>query len=215
MTLALPARRLGPLLAVLACLLLAGCMAALRETPRQQRYYMLEAQPEPLAVAPSSNASLAVRSIRISPGYRTRHLLYRVGEQTFESDYYNLFLDRPQDMITSAARRWLSSRGPFATVLPAGSDAEPTLALEGNVVALYGDFTTTPAKAMLEMEFFLLRKEGLDFAPYWRRAYRLEKPLNEQNARGVVMAMNQALSELLEQLRQDLAEVAGGLATEP
>jgi cholesterol transport system auxiliary component len=154
---------------------------------------------------------LEVHRFSVNNAFVTRNLVYRLGEFKYEVDYYRQFLIPPGTMITEQTRGWLTDAGVFTLVLPVGSRVTPDYTLEGNVVALYGDFSNPSAPAaVMEIRFFLLdntsRREKVIFA----ESYRAAVPVPDRTAEVFVNALNKALADILGRLETDLQKVSAG-----
>ena len=194
-------------IALVTLLLLASCVGQLKEAPTQQRMYLLTAEsPARMTEKPLVTGPLSVRPMLVSPGYATRHLIYRSGADRYESDYYNMFLARPERLINQIVRGSLVDAGLFERVVQAGSVIEPAYVLESSLIALYADFHKGSV-AVLKADFFLLQRQALDMVPVWESRLSIEEPLDDESADEVVAGMNRALTRMLEELTQGLAQV--------
>jgi ABC-type uncharacterized transport system auxiliary subunit len=150
---------------------------------------------------------LAVRGFTIDPAYDSRSLLYRRGESEYESDFYNVFLVAPQALISSQTRNWLAHLGLFKTVLEPGSLVEATHILEGNVLALYGDFRgQSLPRAVMEIRIFVVTSRGSMPEVIFTRDYQASRQAKEHTADALVAAFNQCLAQILTELERDLSE---------
>jgi cholesterol transport system auxiliary component len=142
-----------------------------------------------------------------------RQLVYRVTEFRYETDYYHQFVTLPGVMITEKTRNWLADAGLFRQVVPPGSPVVPTYILDGNVTALYGDFTDPSAPmAVAEIRFSLLSSPGSGENVIFSRTYRATTPLTARTADAVVAALDRDLTEILTRLTADLQDVLAGRA---
>jgi cholesterol transport system auxiliary component len=207
-------RRFQALAAALACLTLlgAGCsipLPAARQVA-ERHYYMLEPARAGAAAQASAKTILKVRPFSVSPGFDTREFVYKIGDQRFETDYYNLLFMQPGPAVTQTARKWLDASGLFGHVIDSTSQAEETHALEGNLVALYGDYTDPKApKAVLEMQFFLLKQTKGDYTVAFQKSYRKETPLDSDAPQNLADGMQKSLGAILAALEGDLGGVMG------
>lgn len=198
--------RLVPL--ALAALLLAACTSGLTQDANllEKRFYVLRADQDPSPAAVTTPGTCRVKRLTVSPGFAGREIVYRVGENSFESDYYNVYHSTPADLISQATRQWLDDAKIFDHVAETTSEARPDYILEGNVVTLHGDFSNPDQPlAVLEMQFFLLKDQDFDFRITMDTEYRQEIPIADKSAAGLVQALNTALTHILTQLQQDLS----------
>ena len=191
-------------------LLLASCAGLLRQEPPDRRNYALEGQrTAPPLERYVFDEPVTVRRFGISQAYNQRNLVYRMGETEFESDYYNLFLIDPAEMIVQETRRWLTQANLFSMVVPPGSRLEATYGLEGNVLDLYGDFTSGRGEAVMAMQFFLVRDIRGSQEILLRGRYERKTPLDERSPGGLIRGYNKGLSSILEELELALLELGG------
>ena len=202
--------RLAPLLAgFLLLAVTAGCASGLTQDAErlEKRFYVLRAERTWPPAAATAPGVCKVKRLTISPDFAGRELVYRVGENVFETDYYNLYHSAPADLLSQALSRWLDNSGLFEHVAEPSSDVRPFYLLEGNVVTLHGDFSDPDSPmAVLEMQFFLLKDEDFDYRIRMDADYRREIPMAERSAEGMISALNQGLAEILTRLEADLTQ---------
>ena len=190
-----------PLLAVVC----SGCVSSHSYSKRQ---FVIEAARPAQPVGQRHDVVLAVRGFTIDPVCDSRGLLYRKGESEYESDFYNEFLIAPQALISSQSRNWLAQSRVFKTVLEPGSVIEATHVLEGNVLALYGDFRGPGLpQAVMQVRVFLVANTGSEPEIIFTRDYRASHRAETQTADALVAAMDHCLAQVLSELEKDLGEV--------
>lgn len=197
-----------PCIAVSAVLVLAAmCSGCVSRHPYAKRQFVLEANRPDQPAGPSHDVVLAVRGFTIDPVCDSLGLLCRKGESEYESDFYNQFLVAPQALISSQTRAWLAQSGKFKAVLEPGSLIEATHVLEGNVLALYGDFRGQglPQAVMQIRVFAVANKASLPRIAF-ARDYRASREAAGQTAEALVAAFNQCLEQILAELETDLGE---------
>jgi len=192
---------------ILVALLAAGCAPTLTRPAPDKRLYALAAA-RPGTTPPARDKTvLKVRPLQISPAYQGKELVYRLGDVEVESDYYNTFFTQPAQALTQQTAQWIERAGVFGTVVDSTSQMAETHLLEGMVNALYGDFRDKAhPKAVLEMQFFLLRNKEDKFAMVFQKTYAKAVPFSTdfKDARALVEAYNTALAEILTELEGDL-----------
>ena len=189
---------------VASAMLISGCGAKSYEKQR----YLLETKRASSVVANGNENIMDVRRFTIDPAFSTKGLTYRKGEYEYESDFYNEFLISPDTMVTEKVRNWLSGSGLSRRVLDPGSYVDPTHVLEGNIIAIYGDFRSKSSpKAVMETRFFLLEtKVGADPAIVFGKSYKSSVALESEGPGGLVSALDRCLVEILTDLEEDLVE---------
>jgi len=189
---------------IASAMVIAGCGAKSYE----KQHYLLDAQRVPSTVAGDQKNIVEVRRFTVDPAFSTKGLTYRKGEFEYESDFYNEFLIAPGAMVTEKVRNWLSASGLSRRVLDPGSYVDPTYVLEGNVIALYGDFRVKSSpKAVMEIRIFLLDvKTAADPSIVFGKTYKSSMTLESEGSGDLVKALDSCLVEILTDLEKDLAE---------
>ncbi len=191
----------GVALLVLLC---SGCVSRHSYAKRQ---FVLEASRPAQPAGSEHDVVLAVRGFTVDPVCDGRGLLCRKGESEYESDFYNEFLVAPQALISSQTRKWLAQSGTFQTVLEPGSLIEPTHTLEGNVLALYGDFRGQgQPRAVMQIRVFVIANKGSRPQIVFSRDYQASHRAEGQTADALVTALNRCLEQVLSELEEDLGE---------
>ncbi len=151
----------------------------------------------------SKDVVLDVQSFNVDTAFSTRSLVYRKNQSEYEKDFYNQFLIRPEDMITEKTRGWLSESGLFKLVLEPGSYTEATHILEGNIIALYGDFREESSpKAMMKIRFFLVKLS--DKSVVFTNTYEAASEFKDRTAESLIEAYENCLANILSDLERDL-----------
>ena len=179
-----------------------GCV---QSATTERKYYVLDTVREGGPARIHTGSTLRLRRFNVDEAFATRQLVYRVDEFRYEPDYYHQFLVLPGVMITEEARDWLANSGLFGRVTSVGSRLESTYLLEGNVIALYADFTKGSAPAaIMTIRFFLLVGPDANETVPLAQTYRAESPILAKTAEAVVEAFSKDLSEILTRLEADL-----------
>lgn len=195
------------LLALTLASVLAGCSGPLNRPAPERRFYAVTVQRPETAAPAKDKTVLKVRALQISPAFQGKDMVYRLGETNFESDYYNAFFVQPALNLTQQTVQWLGRSGVFGNVVDATSQVTDTHLLEGMVNALYGDFRDRAnPKAVLEMQFFLLKNRNDTYTVSFSKSYRRETPITSgfNNASVLAEAYNKALADILGELEVDL-----------
>ncbi len=187
--------------------ILTGCANLSKNYP-ERNYYILNVSNEGQNSPTVLGTVLEVRKFEISPSFSTREFVYRKGDLSYESDFYNQFFRPPSSLITEEVRKWLSESGQFKYVVDSSNNVEPDYVLEGNVSELYGDFrATNEAKAILGIQFFLTEETSTNPKIVFENNYRREVVLSSNSAGELVKGWNEALEQILTALAGDLRNV--------
>lgn len=156
---------------------------------------------------------LVVNHFSVSPGSIGTEFTYRVGDESYKSDFYNQFFRPPGALISEEVRRWLTDSELFQYVLYSPSGTKPDYILDGNVNELYGDFreVITP-KAVLGMQFFVTDQNSTSENVMFYKNYKKEIPINSRSAKDLVQGWNEALTQTLTEFERDLSQTSLGVS---
>ena len=147
-------------LAVAAVVVASGCAVPAREYAAK-RHYVLEAARAGRTQAAAAAPVVKVRRFAVSDRFAGTGFVYRTGDVTVESDFYNEFFVPPASLVTEAAQTWLAASGIFSHVGSGGSGPDAAYTLEGEVGTLLGDFSdAAQPKAVLALSLVLINEEG-------------------------------------------------------
>jgi ABC-type uncharacterized transport system auxiliary subunit len=191
---------------MLAAAALAVAACGLSRPAVERSSFFLGASREPAAAAAPKPVAIRVRPLRAEPLYERRELVYRVDGERVISDFYNEFAERPDSMITSSLIAWLKNARLFAVVVEPGVPAEAPYALDGSVVALYGDLRDgrTPA-AVMTLQFYVVRTTSPGLEIVLDRVFRQRVEVSAPTPAALVQGHNEALARILAELERELA----------
>ena len=186
---------------VIVSMFLSGC--GLKKTAFNQRNFVLETSRSRPHRKISKDVILDVHSFSVNRTFSTKSLVYRKGESEYETDFYNQFLVRPEDMVTEKTRTWLSESGLFKWVLEPGGYTDATHMLEGNIIALYADFRDESSpKATIKIRFFLVKLSGKSIV--FGKTYETASDIGDRTAESLIEAYENCLANILSDLEEDL-----------
>ncbi|MBN1586516.1 MAG: hypothetical protein JW937_03690 [Candidatus Omnitrophica bacterium] len=191
-------------LIVVAIPVLAGCISTGRPPSIQTQYGLdlLRNAPRETAVPGSV---LKTRYFTISPRFKKSTFLYKVSPVTYSGDYYSEFLVSPNALIAEQVHLWLANSGLFEHVVDANSYMNETHYLEGDILALYGDFSKKEQPiAVLELGLLMLKRQGNALEPLIQKRYLKNIPLVRPSAPALVEGWKEALSQILAEFEADL-----------
>jgi ABC-type uncharacterized transport system auxiliary subunit len=187
--------------------ILAGCIGLEKEYV-EKRFFVLDAS-RPGEPAPVEDQRvLRFRKLSASPHCQGKGFTSRTGGLTYTSDFYNEFFLAPDILLTEAVREWLEASGLFAHVIESASLLRADLALEGSVVALYGDFRDEAApQAVMAFRFLLIQEERSRPTLLFKKEYHRTIPLESASASALARGWNRALTEILTEFEEDLRRI--------
>jgi cholesterol transport system auxiliary component len=189
---------------VIAAAALAAC--GFSRPPVERTTYLLTATRDAPAASAAKPVAVKVRPMRAVPLYERKEFVYRVDGERVVSDFYNEFAETPESMLTSAVTAWLKNAGLFASVVEPGVPVDAPYALDGSIVALYGD-QRDPGKPASEVaiQFYLVKQRGSGPELVYDRVLRSRVDVAAGDARAHAAGYNRALAQILAQLERELA----------
>ena len=183
-------------------LIVTGCSRRLSE--KQQ--YILDVRRASTSLDIKNANIIEVRRFTIDRTFSAKELTYRTGKFDYELDYYHEFLVSPAIMITAKTRDWLSASGLSRRVQEPGSYVEPTHVIEGNIVALYGDYRDKSSPtAVIGVRIFLLKmKTGQEPVIVFGKTYESVVRLESQDPEGLIAGFDTCLKNIFTSLESDL-----------
>lgn len=195
-------------LPLLMILCLSGCGDALKlERPDPQKAYFVLA-PDTGAQTPSAGPGtgiLSLKPLNIVPSFNSREFVYRLQDDQYARDYYNLLLTDPTSQFTQCIRNWLNRSGVFQYVVNANSELEPTYVLETSIREFYGDFRNYASpSAVLDLQIFLLQEQDYEYHVIYAKEFHKVISITACTPEALVKGYNTALTEILLDLENDL-----------
>jgi cholesterol transport system auxiliary component len=186
---------------MIVSMILSGCGP--RRIAYNQRSFVLETSRNSPQQKTSRDVILDVKNFSIDTTFSTKSLVYRKGQSEYETDFYNQFLVKPDDMITEKTRSWLAESGLFKWVLEPGSYTDATHVLEGNITTLYGDFRDDSLpKASMKIRVFLVKLP--EKAVVFTNTYESVSEFKDGTAGSLIEAFGLCLTNILLDLEKDL-----------
>jgi len=182
---------------------LSGCVS--QRVDYDQTNFVLEAShTKDRQQVVNENIILEVYSFNINTIFSSKSLVYRESETKYETDFYNKFLISPEDMITEKTRAWMSESGLFKAVLEPGSYVDATHALQGSIIALYGDFRDKSSpKAVMKIRYYVVDLSNRSVV--FNKIYEEQVNIKDDSATSIVQALGQCMVTILAELEADLA----------
>lgn len=147
---------------------------------------------------------LKMGSFSVATPFDGKPLVYRVGDQRYEKDFYNAYIASPSNMISNASRQWLDQSGIFRIAVAQGTSFFPFYTLQATVDELYGDYRSKP-EAVVSVQFFLtVTNPNLTNPLITAKRYTQRVALANNLPQTLVLGQQQALAEILQQFEADL-----------
>jgi hypothetical protein len=137
--------------------------------------------------------------------------VYRLGDQRFEKDFYNVYTSLPADMISNAERQWMNQSGIFSAAVGQSNSFFPYYSLQATVNEFYGDYRVRP-EAVVSIEFFLtVTNSGKGNPLIGSNRYTKRIVLKDNTPAALVLGQQQALAEILKEYEVQLDKYAANL----
>lgn len=184
-----------------AVVLLAGCLA---QAHPKKSYFVLETRLPDTQVNTAKRRTLLIGTVSAAAGYDGRGLVYRVGPDQFDTDFYNEFMAPPARLLADQCAQYLdaSSRRVRAVKTPGLALAD--YGLETYLETMHGDFTTGPPQAVLAIRFTVNDLRRAPTRVLLDKTYRSAAPLAAKTPEALVTALNGCLEAILAELSGDL-----------
>lgn len=158
-----------------------------------------------------SSLWLKIGSVSVAPPYDGRSLVYRLGDQRFEKDFYNVYTTLPAEMISNAERQWINKSGIFSAAVGQSNSFFPYYTLQATVNEFYGDYRVKP-EAVVSIEFFLtVTNSGKGNPLIGSNRYSKRIALKDNTPAALVMGQQQALAEIFKEYEVQLDKYAANL----
>jgi cholesterol transport system auxiliary component len=206
----LRALALGALLAAA----LAGC-AGLPGTgagAEVQTFVLSPRQASAPAVA-GNGPVLVVSPPQAQPGYDTPRMVYTKRVHELEYFAHSQWADVPTAMLGPVLVNALSASGRFRAVMGGPANVSGDLRLDIEIVSLQQEFDTTPSHARVSLRAQLIDLENRDVLA--TRTFEAVQAAPSEDPYGGVVAINQALEQLLDQLVRFCASRGAAESTTP
>jgi len=213
---------------LLATVLLAtGCLSDLRRPYPQKTVYALRlerpsidanaglASSEPVddatrgaardATAPATEDTLRVMRVRTAPLFERKGLVYRTGEETYDTDFYRELYAPPGIVLHQALVAWLE-RAEIARNIVSGGEMDPAdWLLDVSIDELYFDLRA-PDTPRVRFAAKLSLRDARDRSKpaALSRSYALEATADSKRGEALIRALERVLRETLERIESDL-----------
>jgi cholesterol transport system auxiliary component len=146
---------------------------------------------------------LKMGSFSANPPFDGKSLVYRLSDQRYEKDFYNVYLVYPRDMVQNATRDWLVKSNAFDQVIEQSTVFFPKYQLQGVIDEFYGDYRGQP-EAVVTIQFYA--STSFSASNYLFSSPRISKrtPLRDKSAQALVDGQQEALSQVLAELESQL-----------
>jgi cholesterol transport system auxiliary component len=154
---------------------------------------------------------LKMGSFSVSTPFDTKSLVYRLGDQRYEKDFYNAYISTPSSMFSNATRQWLDQSGIFRLTVAQGTSFFPFYTLQATIDELYGDYRGKPEAVVSVQFFFAVTNPNIPTPLITAKRYTQRIALENNLPQTLVLGQQQALAAILQQLEADLFAASANL----
>lgn len=192
----------------LAAILSSACLS--QPHPVLQ-YFTLETSPEtfPEADIPAPNRrTLLIGTVTTTKNNDGQALIYRLGDNRYESDFYNAFIAPPVRLLADAETQHLNRTSHRLRVVDSPGLTLADFGLETYIEALHGDYRPTPPIAVLNLRFTLNDLRPTQPRVILDKTYPCIWPLKKATPDSLVTALSLCLTDSLNHLVRELDKAA-------
>lgn len=195
------------------CLALASGCSALRATkePGAPVFYALDRPPGAAPTAgrsfPDSAPTLAVSTPGAAAGYASKRIIYVRQAHRLEYFAHSEWIDTPARMLSPLLVAAAERSGAFRAVVHAPSSASGELRLDSEVLKLQHEFDSPPSRVRFVLRVHLI--EDATRRVIATRDLEAVATAPSEDPYGGVIAANQSVKQVLEQLAAFCASAAG------
>jgi len=160
---------------------------------------------------PRTDLWLKMGSVSTAPPFDGKSLVYRLGDQRYEKDFYNIYSALPNEMVSNATRQWLNNAQIFSITVGQGNSFFPYYNLQVSVEEFYGDYRVRP-EAVVTVEFFLTATDPQKRNPViGKNRYTKRVALKDNTPQALTLGQQDALAQILKEYEVLLYGYAGNL----
>jgi len=160
---------------------------------------------------PRTDLWLKIGPVSTAPPFDGKSLVYRLGDQRYEKDFYNIYSALPNEMVSNATRQWLNQSQIFSMTVGQGNSFFPYYVLQTSVEEFYGDYRVRP-EAVVTVEFFLTATDPKKRDPViGKNRFTKRVVLKDNTPQALVLGQQEALAQILKEYEVLLYQYAGKL----
>lgn len=154
---------------------------------------------------------LKIGAVSVASPFDGRSLVYRLGDQRYEKDFYNVYAAIPAEIIASAERQWFNQANIFSLIIGEGNSFFPYYTLQTTINDFYGDYRVRP-EAVVSVEFVLaVANAGKSNPIIGVNRYSKRIALKDNTPEALILGQQQALAEIFKEFEAQLYQYAGNL----
>ena len=194
-------KRLVPVFVI--ALLLTGCFHKPAPTKNTYNLNVNDVQWQ-TGNSASKKYSMIVGQISVASGFEGRALIYKIGPNQFEADFYNELIAPPDRLLADLAVQYLEAHSTKMQVLKNSGLRLAEFGLEAYIEKLYGDYSQTLQKAVISIKFTVNDLRPAEPRILISKIYTSEVPITGNSPDLLVEGLSRAMTNILAQLATDI-----------
>ncbi len=189
-----------------------SCSSILKKEYPQKKYFIITPYYEKATSSLYKTNNIKTLRVKISSFFEGKNFVYRQGENSYESDYYNEFLVFPAYNLNESISKWFSKSNPSET--PSFESQDTTYLLTVIIESMYVDFRDEKnPKTNWEITFILQKNNEQNIL--FKKDYQIETRIDKITPENIIKSWNNGLTEILIQLQNDLLKISDQFIPEP
>ncbi len=189
---------------------LSGCNAMQLKATPQPAFYTLD---NPTTTTPAQPPGVAAATLIVNPphaasGFDSQRIIYVRATHQLEYFAHSEWVDTPARMLAPLIVTALQNRGAFRAVVLMPSAASGDLRLDTEILRLQQDFAGSPSRGRFTLRAYL--EDSATRRILATREFDASVAAGSDDPQGGVVAANQAVWEVLQQLADFCVETAPG-----
>lgn len=190
-----------PVLLTAAVIMLSACLT---KAHPQKNYFVLDARPPETQADTTKRRTLLVGTVSAAAGYDNRSLVYRLGPDKYDTDFYNEFMAPPARLLADQCAQYLDAANRRVRTIKTPGLVLADFGLETYLETIHGDFTTDPPQAVISLRFTLNDLRRAPTRVLLDKTYRYAAPMAAKTPEAMVAALNGCLAAILAELNGDI-----------
>jgi len=196
-------------LAGLSLAALCGCSAFGPQAPPHPAFYSLDAAPRSAAIrSAAATPTLIVNPPHAAAGFDSPRIVYVREAHKLEYFAHSDWIDPPARMLGPLIVAAVESTGAFRAVALTPSAAAADLRLDTEIVRLQHEFGTAPSRVRFTLRAYLVNVKARRVLA--SQEFEAAVPAASEDPYGGVLAANQAVQAVLEELSAFCADAVRG-----
>jgi hypothetical protein len=197
--------------AIIFVMIAVGACSLPKQSALETTSWMIAPERTGTPYKPRTDLWLKMGPASTTPPFDGKSLVYRLGDQRYEKDFYNIYSVLPNEMVSNATRQWLNSAQIFSMTVGQGNSFFPYYVLQTAIEEFYGDYRVRP-EAVVTIEFFLTVTDPQKRNPViGKNRYTKRVALKDNTPQALVLGQQEALVQILKEYEVVLYQYAGNL----